>query len=199
MNKFSKERILYGVILLLSGLFVSAIAVNKFIKSHVFWELIVYLITPAGIVISALSLFFGREIKTFLRIVSITTLTSSIGLMLIASVIYSSASKLQSTPDTMLPGINAIGAMSMYFAVLIDIFLAFLSLIAGGLGLGIAKGHHWCTGAAFYAFILIFLCAIAVPDTVGHVFQLIVLTSTVTYYKSNQSVQLHDDDAEKRG
>ena len=194
MNKLSKERILLSVLLLFIGLLISVPVVNKYIHLHNYLELLVYLITPLGIIATALFLAFNCSIKTFLKIVSIATLTSSLGLILISYFVYTSASELQSSPDTALPGLNALGAIFMYLAVMINIGIAILSLIAGGLGIGIANGRHWCTGTAVYSFILILLALITVPDTIGHVFQLLISTSTVIYYKSSQSLQSSTED-----
>ncbi len=194
MKNFSKERVILSGCLLFISLLISIFAVNRFINLHNYLELMAYLITPVGIVVFALSLILNCSIQTFLRITSITTLTSSVGLMLISYFSYTSASELQSTPDTMLPGLNALGAIFMYLAIMIKIILAILSLIAGGLGLGIVKGRHWCTGTAVYSILLFVLSLISVPDTIGHVFQLIILAVTIIYYKSTQSLQSPTED-----
>ncbi len=194
MNKLSKARILLIVLLLFVGALISVLVVNKYIRLHSYLELLAYLITPLGIIATALFLAFNCSTKTLLIIVSIATLTSSLGLMLISYFVNTSAKELQSRPDTALPGVNALVAISMYFSVMIYIGIAILSLIAGGLGIGIANGLHWCTGAAVYSFILIILTLITVPNTIGHVFQLYIFNSTVIYYKSTQSLQSSTED-----
>ena len=124
MNKLSKERILLSVLLLFIGLLISVLVVYKYIRLHSYLELLVYLITPLGIIATALFLAFNCSNKTLLIIVSIATLTSSLGLMLISYFVNTSAKELQSRPDTALPGVNALVAISMdYTGVLVQQYI----------------------------------------------------------------------------
>ena len=59
MNKLSKERILLIVLLLFVGVLISVLVVNKYIRLHSYLELLVYLITPLGIIATALFLAFN--------------------------------------------------------------------------------------------------------------------------------------------